>query len=397
MDTPRRPTRGTSMTLRIELEGVSSTAAIALARAWIAAQDDREDATRMDSVRVAADQLQAHGHPLGELVMLGLALLECRDASLRSSLRVAHRERVTALLAEALGPFASLTTHPQAFDMRWALCYLGGARLPIHKARRYAGLLGLERLDPAEMLARFLAQPAARCLRTLTLDLGEQHDAYPRVLDMLAGCEAPLEALVIWVAVPDNASVSLESLMALPYLHTLVVAGESVRLPDGDPSVVWTGQASSIRALGRAATGADPAAREQAIERIRRMGRNSGRYLDAMRANEPSAERRVRIDEADLLAYASEASSLDRQRAQLELDGVHPRWALWSRWRVLVPCGAWFGTSPLENMLRAHNKLHDSPELEPLSLDAMAEDPQWVEFRRQAEAMTRLVEPSPRT
>jgi hypothetical protein len=122
------------------------------------------------------------------------------------------------------------------------------------------------------------------------------------------------------------------------------------------------------------------------------MGRNSGRYLAAIRANEPSVERRVRIDESDLLAYAREASSLERQRAQFEADGVNPRWALWSRWRALVPSGAWFGTDAIENLLREHNKLHDSPGLEPLSPEAMREDPSWVEFRRQAEELTRLVE-----
>ena len=366
---------------------MTSNAEAALARAWIAAQDDLDDETRMDSVRVAADRLQAEGHALGELVTLGLALLEGRDASVRA----AYVERVAALLPEALGPFASLATHPQAFDMRWSLCFLDGARLPIHRARVYAGLLGLERLDPAQMLAMFLALPAARCLRSLTIDVGIEHAYLQRVIDTVAQCGAPLESLVIWVALPDGASPPLESIMALPYLHTIVLAGELVSLPGGDANAPWSGHAGSIRALGRAATGRDPKAREQALARIRRMGRNSGRYLAAIAANEPSDERRVRIADADLLAYAIEGSSLERQRAQFERDGVHPRWSLRSRWRALVPYGSWFGTDSIENLLRAHNKLHDSPALEPLSLEAMVDDPHWIEFRRQAAALMQMV------
>ena len=84
--------------------------------------------------------------------------------------------------------------------MRWSLCYLEGARLPIHSARRYAGLLGVEQLDPIGMLAMFLAQPGARCLRSLTLDLGLEHAHCQQVLELVARCQAPLETLVIWVA-----------------------------------------------------------------------------------------------------------------------------------------------------------------------------------------------------
>ena len=78
---------------------MTSDAEAALAGAWIAAQDELDDETRMDSVRVAADRLQAEEHALGELVTLGFAWLEGRDASVRA----AYLERVAALLPEALG------------------------------------------------------------------------------------------------------------------------------------------------------------------------------------------------------------------------------------------------------------------------------------------------------
>jgi hypothetical protein len=368
---------------------VSADAQEALAVAWIAAQDDLDDVARIDAVRVAADRLQAHGHPLGELVMLGLTLLDCREPDTRARLRDAYEDCVASLLAEALGPFASLMTHPRAFDMRWSLCYLEAARLPLHTAHRYAGLLGYEQLDPPGMLALFLAQPAARCLRSLTLDLGQCEASYPAVLELIACSHAPIETLEISRTGFEPPTREAELLAARPHLHTLSINGSLLALPGGDPQVRWTGDPDSIRALGRAAT--DPNSSEHARARIRRMGRNSARYLTAIRATEPFEDRRARLDAADLRRYASDASSLDWQQARFEEEGVTPRWTLRARWRELVPNGSWFGTQRLEELLREHGRLHDSPRLEPLTIEAMREDPVWAEFRRQAEEIAALV------
>jgi hypothetical protein len=376
---------------------VSTEAQEALATAWITAQDDLDDRARLDSVRVAADRLQAHGHPLGELVMLGLAVVECEDPSMRARLQSAHQDCVAERMPEALGSFAALMTHPRAFDMRWSLCYLDGARLPLHNARRYAGLIGHAELDPVGMLGLFLEQPAAACLRSLSVDLVRNLDCHRAVLELVARSHAPIETLVIHTSFrarrePPPLAFASEIVAALPYLHTFVFGDQLVELPGGDPSVGWTGRPSSIRALGRAATEADPARRAQALERIRRMGRNSGRYLAAIRASEPFENRRARLDAEALLRYARDASSLDRQRARFEEDGVAPRWTLRASWRALVPNGTWFAVDELEDTLREHNRLHDSPELEPLSIEAMRDDPTWIEFRRQAEALCRHLE-----
>src|SRR5690606_16491519 len=101
-------------------------------------------------------------------------------------------------------------------------------------------------------------------------------------------------------------------------------------------------------ALGRAATGRDPAGRELALARIHRLGRNSARYLPTIQANEPHERDRAGFDASELLSYARDASSLERQRAQFELDGVHPRWALRARWRQQIPNGRWFGGRELD-------------------------------------------------
>lgn len=361
--------------------GVSLDVEQALAAAWIAAQDDLDDLARIDSVRVAADRLQAAGHPLGELVTLGLAAIECGDPAARARLQAAHLEQVAALLPAALGVFATLVTHPQVFDMRWSLCYLERARLPLHTARRYAGLLGFAELDPAGMLDAFLVQPGARCLRSLTLDLGRDHDSIHEVLAVIARHGPPIETLAVHrtnfpVPAPP---VDTKVVASWPYLHTLVVDRQLIELPDGDPNLAWTGQPSSIRALGRAG--------ERALQRIVRMGHNSGRYLAMVQAHEPYENRRALPDRQALLRYVEYASSLDQQRQSFESDPIVPRWSLRARWRALVPNGAWFVDGEMDSLLREHNRLHDSPELEPLSIEAMREDSMWIEFRRQAESI----------
>jgi hypothetical protein len=373
---------------------VSSEAEAALASAWIIAQDDLDDPTRMDSVRVAADRLQAAGHPLGELVTLGLAALEQGDASVRASLQARYLELVSALLPEVLGPFAALATHPQAFDMRWSLCYLEKARLPLRRAHLYAGLLGVDRLDAAQMLAMFLARPAARCLRSLTLDVGHEHE--PRILEVLTQCRAPLEVLIVSGNFLEEQTRPAAAIGTMPYLHTLVLDRVVVGLPGGDPNVPWSGDANSIRTLGRAVTGREAGAREQALARMQRMGRNSERYRSAVEALEALQRRRVRIDEEAMLAYANEASSLEAQRVHFNFDAAHAHWvnhptyALRNRWRALVRYDAWFEDNPLELALREHDGMHGAG-LEELSYEEMLDNPRWVEFRRQAAEIGRLV------
>jgi hypothetical protein len=159
--------------------------------------------------------------------------------------------------------------------------------------------------------------------------------------------------------------------------------------------VAWSGDANSIRTLGRAVTGRDARAREQALARMQRMGRNSERYRSAVEALEALQRRRVRIDEEALLAYANEASSLEAQRVHFDFDARRSRWvnhpahALRTHWRRLVGYDAWFEDNPLELALRQHEGLIGLLGL--LSYEEMLDDPRWVEFRRQAAEIGRLV------
>lgn len=193
-------------------------------------------------------------------------------------------------------------------------------------------------------------------------------------------------AVIVWARLPGEPDPTRDFL-AMPYLHTFGYGPEVLHLPGGDPDVPWTGDPSSIRALGRAATGAAAHDRQRALDRIRRMGRKSARYLAAVRASEPFERGLVRIGKAELRDYARDACSFERQQAQFLADGVHPRWSLRARWRALVPNGGYFGSNRLGLALRDHDRLHDSPDLEPVAVAAMRDDPSWVEFRRQAKAI----------